>query len=44
MMMLLAIAAGAIREWFRRAILDLPSTQPGSDRELPPEYFKFPCF
>jgi hypothetical protein len=44
MMMLLTIAGNAIREWFRRTILDLPSAQPDSDRELPPEYFKFPCF
>jgi hypothetical protein len=43
-MILLVIAGDAFRKWLHRAILALAQPTPRSNRDLPPEYYKFPLF
>jgi hypothetical protein len=41
-MILLAIAGSAIGEWLRRAILLLRQPELHSNRDVTPEFYKFP--
>jgi hypothetical protein len=41
-MILLALAGRTIGDWWRRAILAL--VQPRSNRDVPPEFYRFPLF
>lgn len=43
-MILLALAARTIGQWLRRAIVALAQTAPQSNRDVPPEYYRFPLF
>ena len=43
-MMLLAVAGSAIGRWLRRVILALVQPAPHSNRDDPPEVYKFPSF
>jgi hypothetical protein len=41
-MILLSIAGSTIGRWFRRAILALAQPPAHSNRNVPPEFYKFP--
>jgi hypothetical protein len=41
-MILLAIAGSTIGGWLRRAILALAQPAPHSNRDVPPEFYRFP--
>jgi hypothetical protein len=43
-MTLLTLAGGTIGEWVRRVILALARPAPHSNRDVPPEFYKFPLF
>jgi hypothetical protein len=43
-MILLTIVGSTIGGWFRRAILALAQPTARSNRNLPPEFYKFPLF
>ena len=43
-MLLLAIAGVPIRDWARRAILAFTQRSAASNRDVPPEYYRFPLF
>jgi hypothetical protein len=43
-MILLAIAGSTIAEWFRRAIVAIAQPAPRSNRDVPPEFYRFPLF
>ena len=43
-MILLTIMGGTIGQWWRRAILAFAEPAPRSNRDVPPEFYKFPLF
>ena len=42
--MILALAGSAIVKWLRRAILAIAQSAPQSNRDVPPEFYRFPLF